>query len=85
MTMNGFAKEGLLLYTVKVYLCEQADTDIATDPVQANRGIASFKAFRLTPHFIAAQKQKKFTSQRQVLTHGISSIPERSNSYSKLG
>ncbi|PVG04793.1 hypothetical protein CPB86DRAFT_746879 [Serendipita vermifera] len=36
---------------------------IVHDPLQASRGVASFKAYRLTPQFSAAYKQKKFTTQ----------------------
>jgi len=36
---------------------------IVHDPLQASRGIASFRAFRLTQNFLAAYRQKRFTTQ----------------------
>ncbi|KAG8810666.1 hypothetical protein FRC17_002840 [Serendipita sp. 399] len=43
---------------------------IVHDPLQAARGIASFKAYRLTPNFMAAHKQKKFNTQ-SLIEHRI--------------
>ncbi|KAG8805212.1 hypothetical protein FRC18_006800 [Serendipita sp. 400] len=43
---------------------------IIHDPLQAARGIASFKAYRLTPQFMAAHKQKKFNAQ-SLIEHRI--------------
>lgn len=40
------------------------------DPSQSTRGIASFKAFRLTKTFLAAHKQKKFATQ-SLIDHGL--------------
>lgn len=36
---------------------------VVHDPSQASRGIASFRAYRLTPQFMSAYKQKKFATQ----------------------